>query len=100
MVFFYSNLNCIKQVSPIDKFDSTKWNLWIKLFSVNSGWVWSEWDLLKVAESNMLLLSEYCNSKSYFWRRRKNFWIQGGQEIIDLLKFDFNNLRSLIAINL
>ena len=32
-----SNLNCLKRVSLINKFDNTKFTWWIKLSSVNSG---------------------------------------------------------------
>ena len=62
------------------------------VFSVNSGSEWLKWDLLRVSETSMSLPGEYWSLKSYFWRHRKNFWIQGGQEIIDLLKMDFNGL--------
>ena len=50
--------------------------------------------------TSIFLLGEYWSSKTYFWRLRKNFWIRRGQEIIDLLKIDFNGLWSLITINL
>ena len=95
-----SNWNCFKRVSLIGNFDRTKWTWTTKLSSVNLGSKRLKWDLLRVFETSMSLPGEYWSSKSYFWRCRNNFWIPGGQEIIDLLKIDFKDLWSLIMINL
>ena len=46
--------------------------------------------MVRVCETSMSLLGEYRSSKSYFWRRKKDFLIRGDQEIIDLLKIEFN----------
>ena len=94
------NWNCFKLVSLIGKFNSTKWTWWIKLISVNLGSELLKWDLLRASETSMSLLGKYWSSKWYFSRHKKKFKIPGGQEIIDLLKIDFNGLWSLITMNL
>ena len=95
-----SNWNCFKRASLISKLDCTKCTWWIKLSLIASGSEPLKYEMLRVFGTSMSLPGEYWSSKSYFWRRRKNFWIRGGQEIIDPLKIDFNGLWSLITINL
>ena len=97
--FLVSNWNCLNRVSPIGKFNSTKWTWSIKPSSANSGSELLKQDLLTVSETSISLPGEYWSSKSFFWRRRKNFCILGWQ-IFDLLKIDFNVLWSMITINL
>ena len=46
--------------------------------------------MVRVCETSMSLLGECRSSKSYFRRRKKDFLIRGDQEIIDLLKIEFN----------
>ena len=98
--FLVSNWNFFKRVSLIGKFDGTKWKWWIKLFSVNPGLEWFKWDRLRMSKTSISLPREYWSLNLYFWRRRKNFWIPGGQEILDSLKIDFNGFWSLVIINL
>ena len=98
--FLVCNWNCFKRVSLIGKFDSVKYTWWIKLSSIKSGLELLKWDLLRASETSTSLPGEYWISKSCFWRLRKNFWIGGGQEIIDLLKIECNGLWSLNTINL
>ena len=98
--FWVSSLNCSKYSLLIGRFKITKCTWWIRLFSSNSGFEFLMYAQLRASKTNIGFPGGYFKSNLYFCKHRKNFWIQGQQLTIDLLKIDFNDWWFLITVNL
>ena len=101
------SLNCSKRSLLIGRFNITKCTWCTRLFSSNSGFEFSMYARPRASKTNIifpLFFPFHCSivfniafhyffkSNSYFCKRRKNFWIRGGQLMMYLLKIDFNGL--------